>query len=190
MLIEEMISEKLTEDGCILYPEQYSFLCKVSFLSLFLSIYAIYKEHYDLAIVVAGVFLTSINYWYKPTACWRQTLDIAYVKFALFYHIIRAYNSEYYLLYYITLIISMCFYPLGIYLYNKKLYWESTYAHSMVHIISNISNIILYTGAIVPITQYYEYFIPIINILSNNNCNLESNTNTITNTITITNTYN
>ncbi len=173
-----MISEKLTEDGCILYPEKYSFLCKVSFLSLFLSIYAIYKEHYDLAVVVSGVFLTSINYWYKPTACWRQKLDVTYVKFALFYHIIRAYNSEYYLFYYITLIISMCFYPLGIYLYNKKLYWESTYAHSMVHIISNISNIILYTGAIVPFTQYYEYFIPILNILSNNICNLESNTNT------------
>ena len=93
-------------------------------------------------------------------------------------------------MYYITLIISMCFYPLGIYLYNKKLYWESTYAHSMVHIISNISNIILYTGAIVPFTQNYEYFIPIINILSNNNCNLESNTNTNTITITNTNTYN
>ena len=181
--------EELTEDGCILYPEQCTFLCKISIVSLIASLYAVYKEHYELALIPFGVFLTSIIYWYNPTPdTWRKTLDVTYVKFALFYNIIRAYNSEYYTLYYITIIISLCFYPLGIYLYNKKMYWESTYAHSMVHIISNISNIILYTGAIVPFTQNYEYFIPIINILSNNNCNLESNTNTITNTNT--NTYN
>ena len=50
------------------------------------------------------------------------------------------------------------FYPLGIYLYNKQLYWESTYAHSMVHIISNISNLILYSGSIIPLATYFEYF--------------------------------
>lgn len=148
----------LPDTDCILYPEQCTFLCKISFLSLVSSLYAIYKEKYDLAIVVFGVCLTSLIYWYKPTLCWRQTLDIIYVKFALFYHILRAYNSDYYIIYYITLCISLCFYPLGIYLYNKKLYWESTYAHSMVHIIANISNIILYSGSIVPLATYVEYF--------------------------------
>lgn len=97
-------------------------------------------------------------YWYKPTLCWRQTLDIVYVKFALFYHILRGYNSYYVIIYYITLGISLCFYPLGIYLYNKQLYWESTYAHSMVHIISNLSNLILYSGSIIPLDSYFEYF--------------------------------
>ena len=111
-------------------------------------------------------------YWYKPTLCWRQTLDVIYVKFALFYHILRGYNSSYYLLYYITLCISLCFYPLGIYLYNKKLYWESTYAHSMVHIISNISNLILYSGTIVPFAEYFDYF-------NTNNTNNTIITNTI-----------
>jgi hypothetical protein len=81
---------------------------------------------------------------------------------------LRAYNSEFYIIYYITLAISLCFYPLGIYLYNKKLYWESTYAHSMVHIISNISNLILYSGTILPITNYFEYFNnPVENINTN-----------------------
>lgn len=148
----------LPDTDCILYPDQCSFICKISFFSLFSSLYAIYKEKYDLALVVFGVFLTSLMYWYKPTLCWRQTLDIVYVKFALFYHILRGYNSDYVIIYYITLGISLCFYPLGIYLYNKKLYWESTYAHSMVHIISNISNIILYSGSIIPLSTYFEYF--------------------------------
>ena len=151
-------NNNLTEDGCILYPEQCSFLCKISLFSLIASLFAIYQEKYDLAIVVFGVFVTSIIYWHKPTNCWRKTLDVIYVKFALFYHILRAYNSEYYTLYYITIIISLCFYPLGIYLYNKKMYWESTYAHSMVHIIANISNFILYTGYVIPLNNYFEYF--------------------------------
>lgn len=150
-------SDKLTEDGCILYPDQCTFLCKISILSLISSLYAVYKEKYDLALVVFCVFLTSLIYWNKPTNCWRKTLDIIYVKFALFYHMLRAYNSEYYTLYYITIFISLCFYPLGIYLYNKKLYWESTYAHSMVHIIANISNIILYSGYVIPLTDHFDY---------------------------------
>ncbi len=70
-------------------------------------------------------------------------------------NIIRAYNSQYYIFYYITVFISLCFYPLGIYLYNNKLYWESTYAHSMVYIIANISNFILYTGYVMPLTYYF-----------------------------------
>ena len=38
------------------------------------------------------------------------------------------------------------------------MYWESTYAHSMVHIIANLSNIILYTGYVVPLSEYFDYF--------------------------------
>ena len=150
--------KKLTDDGCILYPDQCLFLCKISIFSLIASLYAIYQEKYDLAIVVFGVFVTSLIYWHKPISCWRQILDVIYVKFALFYHMIRGYNSEYYLIYYSILFISLCFYPLGIYLYNKKLYWESTYAYSMVHILANISNFILYTGYLIPLTNYFEYF--------------------------------
>jgi len=151
--------EILTEDGCILYPEQYSFLCKISIVSLIASLYAIYKEYYELAVIPFGVFLTSIIYWHNPTPnSWRKTLDVTYVKFALVYNSIRAYKSEYYIIYYITIIISLCFYPLGIYLYNEKMYWESIYAHSMVHIIANISNFILYTGYVMPLNDYFEYF--------------------------------
>ena len=146
--------EDLTGDGCILYPEQYSFLCKISVLLLIVSLYGLYKKHYDIALINFGVFLTSIMYWCKPTNCWRKTLDVTYVKFAFFYNILRAINSEYSIIYFITLIISIFFYQLGVYLYNKKLYWESTYAHSMVHIFANLSYIILYTGYVKPLSDY------------------------------------
>ena len=118
-MIEELFEninqpyKTLTEDGCILYPEQCYFLCKISILSLLASLYALYKEYYELALIPFGVFLTSLIYWHKPIPnSWRHTLDVTYVKFALFYNSIRAYNSEYYIIYYITIIISLCFYPL------------------------------------------------------------------------------
>ena len=43
------------------------------------------------------------------------------------------------------------------------MYWESTYAHSMVHIIANLSNIILYTGYVVPLSEYFDYFNSLFN---------------------------
>ena len=109
-------------------------------------IYALYKEHYDLALVPAGVFLTSVNYWRNPTYSWRRNLDIVYVKTGLSYQIIRAYGSEYDKLYYIVVFLGISSYMLGIFYYKKKLYWHSTYAHIMLHILGNISNIILYSS--------------------------------------------
>jgi len=43
-------------DGCILYPEQYNFLWKTSFLSLTSTIFGIYKGHWDLALCPGSVF--------------------------------------------------------------------------------------------------------------------------------------
>ena len=131
---------------CILYPEQYKLIYNLSFLSLGSSIYAVYNGHYDLAICASGVFLTSINYWRKPTYSWRRYLDMTYVKFALIYQLYKAYRSQYMIHYYVIMIFAVSFYPLGVYYYKKQLYWHSTYAHSALHIISNIANLVLYSG--------------------------------------------
>jgi hypothetical protein len=142
-------------DGCILYPEQYSFIWKASFFSLFSTMYAFYNNHYDLAFVPGGVFLTSINYWYKPDYSWRRYVDMGYVHAALTYQILRAYTAEYSKIYYVSMCFAASFYPLGIYYYNKKQYWRSTYARSMLHLFANISNIILYSGYIEPVNNIY-----------------------------------
>ncbi len=136
-------------NGCFLYPDQYLFIWKVAFLSLFSSTYAIYNGHYDLAFVPAGVFLTSINYWRKPQPnSWRRYIDITYVSLALSYQSIRAYNAQYSIEHYATVMLAMSFYPLGTYFYNKKQYWNATYSHSMIHVMANLSNVILYSGDI------------------------------------------
>lgn len=124
----------MENDNCILIPQQYVFIWRVSFLSLFSSMYAFYKGHYDLTMVPGGVFLTSIIYWYKPDYSWRRTLDVTYVRLAVIYQIIRAYNAQYSNIYYSTLFLSICFYPLGVYYYKNNHTWSSTYAHNSKYI--------------------------------------------------------
>jgi hypothetical protein len=131
---------------CILYPEQYKIIYRISFLSLGTSMYALYNKHYYLSICPGGVFLTSINYWIYPDYSWRRYLDMTYVKLALMYQLYKAYGSQYMVHYYLIMIVAFSMYPLGIHFYKKNLYWHSTYAHCTLHIISNIANIVLYSG--------------------------------------------
>jgi hypothetical protein len=137
----------------VLYPDQCAFLWKISWLSLISSIYAIVNGHYDMAIVPGGVFITSINYWRDPVySSWRRKVDINYIAIALTYQSVRAYTAEYARIYYWTMLLGIAFYPLSYHYYYKQLYWKSTYCHSMVHIIANIANIILYSGYIMEST--------------------------------------
>ena len=130
----------------ILEKEQYTVLYRVSYLSLFSAVYAFYREHYHLAIVPGSVFLSSIHYWKKPDYSYRRYLDMTVVKSAVIYQHYMAYNAEYANMYYTILYIAMLSYPIGLYYYNKKDYWKSTYAHMMLHIVANIGNIVLYSG--------------------------------------------
>ena len=130
----------------ILDREQYICIYKISYLSLFSCIYAIYRQHYNLAIVPGSIFLTSINYWRKPTYSYRRYLDMTVVKIMLLYQHYMAYNAEYANIYYIITLIAILSYPLGIYYYRLKYYWKSTYAHILLHILGNLGNIVLYSG--------------------------------------------
>ena len=47
---------KMLINGLYFHREQYLFIWKIAFLSLFSSTYAIYNSHYDLALVPGGVF--------------------------------------------------------------------------------------------------------------------------------------
>ena len=138
----------MLENGCILYEDQYRFIYKVSYTSLFSTIYAIYRGYYDIALVPGGVFITSISYWHKPDYSWRRYVDMAYVNMAVIYQIYRAYNAENARLYYMVLFFAICFYEIGKYYYKRRMYWHSTYAYSMLHIMANVSNIVLYSGHI------------------------------------------
>jgi len=140
--------------GFVLYPEQSAFIWKASWISLFAALYALNVGHYDLAIIPGGAFITSLNYWRNPLFfSWRRKVDISYILFALVYQSIRAYNAEYANLHYFTMFLGASCYPISYHYYYKKQYWHSTYAHSCVHIISNIANMILYSGYVLPMSS-------------------------------------
>ena len=60
----------------------------------------------------------------------------------------KAYGAQYGREYCAVTFIAVWFYVLGVYYNKKSLYWHSTYAHCMLHIIANIANFILYSGQI------------------------------------------
>ena len=109
------------EKDCIMKRKYYSCIFRVSFLSFFSSIYAIYCECYDLAPVPGGVFLTSVNYWRRPTYGWRRNLDMGYVTCAVVYQNYRAYymTSEMVWWYYFFMFLGVICYPVSVYLYKK-----------------------------------------------------------------------
>lgn len=134
----------MSEDT-IIPRDHYNYLWRISWLSLFTSLYAAKQGHYDLAFVPGGIFLTSINYWRNPNYSWRRTLDINYVRLALAYQVYRAYKSQYSSMYYAITTCAVACYPIAIYYYKQNQLWKSVYFHSMIHILGNVSNVILYS---------------------------------------------
>jgi len=117
--------------------------------TIYTYIYTQYK--YDLLLVPAGTFLTSINYWKKPRYnSWQRNLDVFFIYTSFSYHAIRCYNAEYINYFIMYMLIGICFYRLGTYMYNKKYTWVSTFMHSCLHIFANIAIINVNSGYIEP----------------------------------------
>jgi len=135
----------------ILEEEQYILIYRISYISLFSTLYATYNTHYNLALCPGSIFLTSIHYWKKPDYSYRRYLDMVVVKSAIIYQYYMAYNAQYAILHYSIFTLGILAYPVGIYYYNKKDYWKSTYAHITLHLLANIASIILYSGYIQPV---------------------------------------
>lgn len=131
----------------ILYPDQYNLLWRSSWCSLISGCYAIYTQHYSHAIPCYVVLLTSLNYWHYPVqTSWSRFLDITCVKLALAYHLITAYSMSNAIPYYIITATGLATYQLGVELYKRDYWRASVYAHVIVHVLGNISNMILYSS--------------------------------------------
>ncbi len=138
----------------ILIPDQYILIYKASWLSLASTLYALHMKHYTLWFVPGSIFLTSINYWRKPDYSWRRYLDIIVTKSMAVYQLSMAYTSEYAVPYYLVAVLALSFYPIGIYYYKKNDHWKSTYSHIMLHLVCNVCNVILYSGAPLPLPPF------------------------------------
>jgi hypothetical protein len=133
-------------DGCILPVQYYVCIYGISYTSLLSVIYAVYRGYAWIAIVPGSVFFTSILYWQRPDYSWRRYVDIVVVHVGLLYQCCIAYDAEMRDIYYITVVMCMIMYMLGIHYYQQKNLLISTFCYMCVHVIGNIGNIILYSG--------------------------------------------
>ena len=120
----------------------------LSWISFISSAYAYYRNHLDLYIGPAIVGLTSLNYWRHPVKSWRRNMDIGVVHSVLFYQILRSMDVTGRHFYWCILGISCACYPLSLISEKYNAETLSIVFHAMVHVVGNISNMILYSGEI------------------------------------------
>lgn len=136
------------KDKPIVCNKQANAILYVSGLSLLSSMYAIYNLHYRCSVIVAGVFLTSINYWRYPVYGWRRNLDVGNVIFSESVMLIVALRSQYCLYYYLLSLLAILCYPVSHYFSNNNMPYIGTLFHSQIHIIANIALFVLFSGEI------------------------------------------
>ena len=127
---------------------QANYLWCTSWGSLFSSIYGLRRGHV-IAVLPGCIFITSINYWRDPVSnSYRRYIDISTVVICLTCQNAYVIQAQYAQIYYILIGCGILCYPVAKYFSYRQQYWSSVIAHSMIHIVCNIANIIIYSGDI------------------------------------------
>ena len=115
-------------DSNLLVPIEHGYyMCIMSSLYLLAGIYALQQELYIKVFMQLGVFITSINYWHRPTYGLRRNIDISWCLFSIFYQTLNSHTSIYYFMYRCIMFSSLLFYPLSWVLYKKKIFLVINY---------------------------------------------------------------
>jgi len=137
-------------DGLILPRQQYMYLWALAWMSFASAVVAVARGYWDLAIVPAGVWLTSILYWHKPDYSWRRYVDMGWVQLALWYQVYRAVGAENMVPFYVIMAFAVASFPVGVYFHGRREVWLCTLCHGVVHILGNVGNMTLYAGTVLP----------------------------------------
>ena len=138
-----------TGSATTLYQPKHSrIIWSASWLFLLTALYATTQGHYDLAICPAGIFATSINYWRHPVRGMRRNIDIGVVWMATGYQLTRALTAQHGIVFYLGYAIAFSCYPISNHYLSKNRHLESALLHAGLHLFSNISSIILFSGTI------------------------------------------
>ena len=143
--------DELVDRDLVYVPENSRILWSTAWLFLGSSVYTVYNHHYDLVIVPAGLFLTSINYWRDPHFnSWQRTLDVNYIYFSFSYQLMRCYSAQYIVHFLLGLLVCLFLYKLSLMTFHYKMFFLSTLLHSSLHIFANLSILRLNSGFIEP----------------------------------------
>lgn len=132
----------------LIRQEEGFFLLRSSWVCLLSSIYAAYRDYWNLVPVSAGVLITSWIYWSDPNTLWKRRLDMTYVISSFMYQNWMAWNAEYVLPYYSLSAITCACYPISNYLFRTGYRWGSIYTHAVMHTLACVCNLILYSGCL------------------------------------------
>jgi hypothetical protein len=124
----------------------YTFLWRVSWVAAATAAYAAYVGRYDGLVSIGAVLTTSLLYWAHPTYCWRRWVDMTVVHTSLAYHSWLALSSSRPVLFFSVVTAGGGAYFVGLYAYRRGHLWASTYAHATLHLLANVSNLVLFSS--------------------------------------------
>jgi hypothetical protein len=133
----------------IVEPKYSSILFKTSFLFALNTIYGLYQMMYgrlafnDVLITNTLLFITSINYWKKPTYGFRRKLDIFMSLTNIIYNSYTISHHPKAWICYISIKMLIVSYGFSWYYYNNNNMNLSTFCHAMVHFFGNFGNFIV-----------------------------------------------
>ena len=126
-----------------IYGRKYFYYLSV--LLLLNSAYGFYKGVNDVALLVGLVFMTSVIYWNKPKISIRRYIDNIAVGALIFYIYTKIRNKKNNKKYFIILaLIVLCSIMFYYYKINDNNIKMALYCHVLIHLLANLSFIILY----------------------------------------------
>jgi hypothetical protein len=137
-------------NGLIMPKLHANYLYYTSHMSLVIGLYGLYKKNM-MAIYPLIIFIASINYWRHPIDNWRRYLDIACCVLCLLFQTVQSINHPHFMSYISVMGLGVLCYPISFYFQHIYLPL-STLSHSLIHIVGNIANYILYTNDVCDIS--------------------------------------
>jgi hypothetical protein len=128
----------------VVKPKQALFLWRISWLCLVSSLYAYHLHLKDVSLSSFIVYCSSLLYWRRPRYNYIRTIDVSIAVTSIYYHLYKAFCNKYGYIYSMKLLVLILLYSYSWYLHYKKRYWLSIYAHGLVHLFGNLSNIQFY----------------------------------------------
>ena len=129
-----------------LQPRHYYYLTCTSNFTL-ISIYYSYKLGFYLeTILTTCLLLTSLNYWRYPTLGFRRNLDRFVVVTSVSVQTIHLRNQPSFYQYIFLSAFSISCYRISNYFKKKKMMNLNVFFHSMLHLLANVANLVLYTS--------------------------------------------
>ena len=120
----------------VLHPDGSTIIYITSFVQLIPLFFGLYYRVYDSSIITSITFLTSINYWRKPTkTCLRRYIDMSCVLLGIKYHLYLIYYHSLSNKYYYMIGIGSLLYPIE-YKIPKNKYYYIAICHSLLQLIA------------------------------------------------------